>query len=329
MKKELFTIVITVYNQESFISECINSIIKQTFTNWEAIIIDDGSTDASFNICKRLEKNDQRIKVFSQKNSGVVNARKNGVLQSKGDYVLYLDADDSLKKNTLELLYREFQTNNVDLIYYDFKKNTNNNITDCENDKVIFHGDSKFLAYAELLKNNINGIARCGRRELFFKELIFCNNNVKEYEDLVESYTLFYYAKKIEHLCEKLYIYRENQNSITHSFYPTLFEDVKYAATIGEKFVRDLDDITDKQREYLLTVADAQAGFYMYAVIMRVMRSNLSWKDCNSYIKKIQDSDFYKDNYKKISSKSIVKMVVYCVINSRFNFLIYLLRKVI
>lgn len=95
------TIIVPVYQVEKYIAECVESILNQTFSNWELILIDDGSKDASGYICDQYAKSDSRIRVIHQPNAGVSAARNRGLLEAQGDYILFVDADDWIEKDTL------------------------------------------------------------------------------------------------------------------------------------------------------------------------------------------------------------------------------------
>lgn len=102
--KEMVNVIVPVYNGASSLEVCINSILKQTYTNLEVIIINDGSTDSSYKIAERLSIYDKRIKVINQGNRGVSAARNNGIANANGKYILFVDADDYIESNMVELL---------------------------------------------------------------------------------------------------------------------------------------------------------------------------------------------------------------------------------
>lgn len=110
------SIIIPVYNAEKYIAETLDSALAQTFKDFEIICVDDGSTDKSAKILKDYAKKDKRIKIISQKNSGVVTARNNAIAQSSGKYIYTLDSDDLIEKTTLEQLYRAINANKGDII---------------------------------------------------------------------------------------------------------------------------------------------------------------------------------------------------------------------
>ena len=113
MNKELISIIIPIYNASRFIKKCITSILNQTYKNFELLIINDGSTDNSLEICNKF--NDKRIKIINQKNSGSECARLTGIKQSKGEYICFIDADDWISKDYLEILITYAQKYNVDV----------------------------------------------------------------------------------------------------------------------------------------------------------------------------------------------------------------------
>lgn len=102
-----FSIVIPVYNVEKYLEQCIESIISQTYSEWEMLLVDDGSTDESNTICKEYVKRDRRIKLFEKSNSGQADSRNFGVEKATGDYLLFVDSDDYIDENTLQSCYDE------------------------------------------------------------------------------------------------------------------------------------------------------------------------------------------------------------------------------
>ena len=100
MNKYKFSIIVPVYNVENYVDKCIKSILNQTYKNYEVIIINDGSTDNSLNIINKY-KNNKKIKIITQKNKGLSNARNNGMKMATGDYLLFIDSDDYIEDKLL------------------------------------------------------------------------------------------------------------------------------------------------------------------------------------------------------------------------------------
>ena len=104
--EDLISIIVPVYNVESYIEKCVCSILKQTYHNFELLLIDDGSKDNSGKICEKLALEDERIKVYHQVNSGVSAARNLGINKMQGKFCAFIDSDDTVQQDYLEVLYR-------------------------------------------------------------------------------------------------------------------------------------------------------------------------------------------------------------------------------
>ena len=102
---ELVTIVLNVYNCEKYVKKCLDSLIKQTYKNLEILIINDGSTDKSLEICEKYQKKDNRIRIITHENCGLSLSRNAGIDNAKGEYIYFIDSDDYIEKDTIEYLY--------------------------------------------------------------------------------------------------------------------------------------------------------------------------------------------------------------------------------
>ena len=116
MNSPSISVIIPVYNQEKYVGKCIRSVLGQSFLDFEIIIVNDGSTDKSLSICQKYAKKDARISIVNKENEGLAQARKDGFLKSKGDYICFLDSDDYLAKEALATLIKIATENTVDLI---------------------------------------------------------------------------------------------------------------------------------------------------------------------------------------------------------------------
>ena len=137
---EKVSIIIPIYNSDKTIDRCLKSIINQTYRNIEVICINDGSFDNSYKILQNYLRTDSRIKVINQTNKGVSSARNNGIKNSTGKYIMFVDADDYLKNNMIELLVKSIKKDSSDLLIcnYDVKcKNYIKEHKSIKNDKVM------------------------------------------------------------------------------------------------------------------------------------------------------------------------------------------------
>lgn len=122
MDENLVSIIVPIYNVQSFLNECINSLLKQTYSNIEVLLINDGSTDKSEEICREYCKKDSRLSYFYQSNSGVSSARNKGINYSKGNYILFVDADDYVEPSFVEEMLASLKINEVDCVQCGYKK---------------------------------------------------------------------------------------------------------------------------------------------------------------------------------------------------------------
>ena len=117
---DLISIIIPVYNAELYLEECLYSIIEQTYSELEIILINDGSTDSSGKLCNAIAKKDERISVLHISNNGASHARNLGIENSNGNYILFINADDKITPHTVETLINTMLTNEVDIVVTSF-----------------------------------------------------------------------------------------------------------------------------------------------------------------------------------------------------------------
>ena len=126
---KLISIIIPVYNQEKYLTSCLESVEKQTYGNFEVIVVNDGSTDRSGYICDNFAVQDSRIHVIHQKNAGIGVARNVGMKCSTGEYITFIDSDDYIHSDALKNLYNEAVKNGADTVLGNYcRVDSNNNI---------------------------------------------------------------------------------------------------------------------------------------------------------------------------------------------------------
>lgn len=130
---DLISVIVPIYNSSKYLEECINSILNQTYRNLEIILINDGSEDDSIKICEELKEKDERIIVINKNNTGVSDTRNMGIRVSKGEYIIFIDSDDIIDSNMIDLLYKAAGENNVDVVrcnYQEYNTNRKGNLYD-------------------------------------------------------------------------------------------------------------------------------------------------------------------------------------------------------
>lgn len=208
-----FSIIIPVYNSERYLDRCIQSIIQQTYSNWELILVDDGSVDGSWSIIKKYQERDSRIKGYRQTNSGPGLARNVGIDKATGDYVVFVDSDDYIDKDYLELINTLSEENElvfIDVMQVDFKGNH------LKDEKMSYY---MHLEKESILKAMMTGKIPWGgvRKTVSLKLLNTYHirySDLKIGEEALFSFQSLYNAKKVGFLCEKpVYMYEVHEGS--------------------------------------------------------------------------------------------------------------------
>ena len=174
----MISVIVPVYNVEEYLEECLESIQNQTYTNFEVILVNDGSTDASKEICERFCRQDSRFYLINQENKGLSGARNRGMSESHGEFITFVDSDDVLKEDMLEQLIKQVTLDDIDIVecwYTNDQKEIL--ILSPENVKIIFQGNTK-EALVSLCRDNIvrlNAVAKLFRREVILNFPFFSN----------------------------------------------------------------------------------------------------------------------------------------------------------
>ena len=210
----MISVIVPVYNVEEYLKECLDSIQCQTYSNIEVILVNDGSTDHSQEICERYCQQDPRFHLINQANKGLSGARNRGMIESKGEFITFVDSDDVIKDDMLEQLLKHMTTEEMDIVeccYTNDEKEIE--IPSPENVKIIFQGNSK-EALVSLCKDNIvrlNAVAKLFRRQVIlnfpFLEGLF-------YEDVYGGMGILKHIHKMVKIDYIGYYYRVRSGSI-------------------------------------------------------------------------------------------------------------------
>src|SRR5690625_1862885 len=229
----LFTIVLPTYNVEPYIDRCIRSIISQSFTDFEVVFIDDCGSDKSIDIVERYKEADNRIKIIrNKKNMGTYHARRIGVNNSKGKYILFLDPDDELRKDLLKKLSISLGVRGVDLVFYDVDFSPKEKFYTTSQSLLPFKNKPRVLE-SVFRNRGRKAVFHMPGGKLFKRSLlveVYSKLNVKkDYRYVYSEDQLLYYAYLLRNpsyavLNYKGYIYHKNHSSITHKV-NTVFED--------------------------------------------------------------------------------------------------------
>lgn len=217
MDEERISIITTIYNTEKYLDQCIQSILGQTYQNFELILIDDGSTDHSLAICNHYRQLDPRVKVIHQANQGVSRARNYGLDVANGDLITFIDSDDYILPNYLEELARLLKTSDSQIAVSDFQAYKGDghllvHLPDHEPSSQTF-SPHEWFDFAYTNKNDFfQLIYTVLWGKLFRKEVlneVYCPENTK-IDDEFTTWKTYLQATKIAYLSDEDYVYRLN-----------------------------------------------------------------------------------------------------------------------
>ena len=246
--EDLISVIIPLYNSERFIGKCVESLLNQTYSNCEIIIVDDGSTDNSLKIVEKYAETDSRVKVFSgKKYSGVSAVRNVGLNNAKGEYICFVDSDDYVSKYYLESLITSVKDTGADVSCVGVAKVSESQKKKL--DKVFNPNSYKCITYDKV---NAMELLFTGRKirmniwnKIFSKKFftgenkVFYNESIYHGEDVVFLYDVFSKAEKVSFVPYKYYAYTTRKGSLVHSKMNakklTYLTAVKYATENCEK----------------------------------------------------------------------------------------------
>lgn len=249
----MISIIVPIYNCEKYLEKCIKSLINQTYKDLEIILINDGSTDNSYEICKKYKKIDKRIKIINNNNKGVSYSRNQGIKIAKGDYITFVDADDYIETNTYQKVLSKF-SNEIDFIRYNTKHIDNKNFDKLYElkDKIIDikQNEKRLFQHFFTKKNNIPCFSVLLVIKKDIAKKIFFNEKLAILEDADFYLQLFNNSKTGLFLDLKKYNYYINYESAMHNekyYERNIFSIIEANKSIMKQLIQ-LDDAKLKKK---------------------------------------------------------------------------------
>lgn len=303
------SIVVPIYNTEEHIKKCLLSLLKKR-KDYEIILINDGSTDNSLNICNEVKNNnpEENIKIIDTINMGVSNARNLGIQNSSGDYIMFVDSDDYLLDNWADICLNINE--NADIIYLDEKMNLN---------------VSKEQIISYILGNNSEKIHISGPiSKLFKKEFLIQNNicfekNIINGEDMLFNFECILKCKDYKIINQSFYVYNLNEHSVTRNFDDRIFD----SEMLFQKKLEEILHSTENsfKNEYI----DWCNGNHIITILNRLSYIE-NYFNAKVYYRRLEEQQF-KDI---ICSKSKYKYrkIVFRMLRLKLYFIVYMLYKI-
>lgn len=288
----LISIIVPIYNVENYLERCLQSIQDQTYRNIEVLLINDGSTDLSQNVCQQFIESDIRFKLFNKANEGIAKTRNFGLDQvsSESQYIAFVDSDDWIEETYLEELYEQLQKNSSDICIfgeYDFIENRGVFRYYIADDSYFVKNYEKYQIFEDLYVEADNLLVNFAtfwgslfKTELF--DFIRCPTN-RASEDAITLYKLYMLANKITYVNKALYCYRRTDSGITSSAYQ------------NEQWLFDWLGVQEERISML-----AAAGIPIETHIEHYHKS-ITFIEYNASIYKMQDTEAYRQIKEKLT----------------------------
>lgn len=247
----MVSIIVPVHNTEKYLRSCVASIVAQTLKNIEIILVENASSDGSLALCHELAAEDDRIKVIHLDEGGLSLARNEGVKVASGDYIGFIDSDDTISPDMFETLYSHALEHDLDLVNSNFLRRY-----DAKPDRFVYPetGEVKIMSNKEYIALNmmekvpVNACMMLFRKSLFNKVKFPVN---RYFEDRASTYKFGAEAKRVGHVYKTFYYYYQRGDGICRSPEWKKYRDWVSADLERIEFLKDSDLFTDKEKLYL------------------------------------------------------------------------------
>lgn len=276
------SIIVPVYNLKSLLPRCVESILAQTFTDFELILVNDGSTDGSENLCERYAEQDKRIKVIHKENGGVASSRNIGLQAASGAYIGFVDNDDHIHPAMFETLYRQAKTDDADMVICDYVKlleDEQSMETPVDPNAVVEHFDSTAALQQLYEPNAITYIVPWNKlyKKHLFNGITYEHGFICDDETVIHQ--LLYRCRKISYIQQGLYYYVQRKDSQANASFNKQKLHIVYALKGREKFFR---------KKGLRELQQKALSMYLEAFFVKYNQAKSTLPDAQSELKKMK-----------------------------------------
>lgn len=322
-----FSVIIPVYNVKNYLSKCVNSVLNQTYNDFEIILIDDGSTDGSSELCDKYNRDNSQVHVFHQKNQGVASARNLGIEQASGDYILFLDSDDWIDPKTIEYIKKCIDNwKQIDVIIFSYAKEygdnsyikyviEDNQFSEDELSKVVYRRlfglTNSELKHPESLEYMSTCWGKAYRKKCLHNCKFENIEQIGSFEDGLFNMDVLNENSTVDYINMPLYHYRYAKNSLSSKYRSNLQSQWNTLFSIIQKKINENALSNDYQEAFNNRIALSVLGIGMN----EIGNPNLRFFKFNKYIRDYINAKQYRNAVSTMKLKELPfawKMLLFC-----------------
>ena len=324
-----FSVIVPVYKVEKYLSNCIESVLNQTFSDFELILVDDGSPDACPHICNNYKEKDNRIKVIHKQNGGLASARRAGIKVAEGEYVFNLDSDDLIENDTLECAHKIIKDTNCEIVSFSYRWVEDGKTVKLTNDGIdeglyIKKDIEKYIYPRLLMDKNMNHMSyylagKAVKREFLMPYQLGVNEKISLGEDLCCVIPCYLNARSVYISKKAAYLYSVRYDSLSKAFNTNqiyLIEDVINEITTEElKRVKDVEEQLRRYSCFMCFAISASAAEGNYFKCIKELKEKI--------LNSVHNENISKAAFEKISVKS--RIAIFFMKKKYYNIAFYFL----
>ncbi len=302
----LLTIIIPVFNTEKYLNSCLESILVQMSDSCEIILINDGSADSSGKICDEFSSSYNNITVIHQKNSGVSTARNKGIRAATGRYITFVDSDDLLEKDWLNVLHTTISAGESDMVTFSarYYMATGKPVDENVNSFTAIDRHEVYAKFADVYTVGIGSVCfSLYRLELIKKYNIFFDTDKNLNEETYFNLKVFEVMNSFKYINKELYLYRIHQSSSSNRGSYNLLDIIEAKVEYYKAFLDKTGFISPESPEEML-----RRGVYLQFMQAVISTNNLTFKERNNILHRIYSNNVYYNlllNSEEINSKGL------------------------
>lgn len=311
MVGKMFSVIIATHNDGEYLRECIDSVLNQTYENFELILVNDGSTDGTEELCRGYQTKDKRVRLINQECSGALMARQRGIRDAAGDYIYIIDGDDLIDKQTLEIAEQYFGLNQVDMVAFAAEtfgeREEQIALLPFLHEQIV---ETEELIDGVLIAKNHALWNKIFRKNVFTRETDCFQrfNHVKVGLDKIQLFSVLPNIKRAIYINHIYYHYRIREQSISHKIRPSAAYEIGVASEYVYFILKERGLLTENRKK--ICCVNYLNGFIQRLIIL--LRADISQKEYCVLRDKIRSSIIFREAYCYVNPRNLaIYFVIY------------------